>query len=215
MQYKGFRKIEINGLLQLALCSLLLFVFPFFSDEVESFLMFWGLTSLLFVSATLIQNRTYHFREIALSLIVIRVITSILDLQMLETLVNLAVVAFFAWVSLALVKQVMQKEQGPEAIVDAIAGYLLLGISLTLVMAVIQHFDPNAFTEGGSPLVSKKNYFSSNSYFVFMTYTTVGYGDIIPVSDAGRAFSKFTAILGQIYISVVIAILIGKSIKSK
>jgi hypothetical protein len=109
----------------------------------------------------------------------------------------------------------MLKEAGIEMILEAIAGYLLLGIALTLVMGIILILAPNSFSLSGVFLESGPLQFSTNSYYVFITYTTVGYGDIIPVSDIARAFAKLTALSGQLYISVVIAILIGKYIQTK
>jgi hypothetical protein len=104
----------------------------------------------------------------------------------------------------------MIKGSGVEVLLEAISGYLLLCIALTFIMSAIQFFDPNAFFLAGNPLTSSLYLASLNSYYVVITYTTVGYGDIIPMTDLARVFSKLTALTGQIYISIVIAILIGK-----
>lgn len=46
-------------------------------------------------------------------------------------------------------------------------------------------------------------------YYSFVTLTTLGYGDITPVSPAAKSFSFIEAVTGQIYIAVLIARLVG------
>jgi len=47
-------------------------------------------------------------------------------------------------------------------------------------------------------------------YFSFVTITTLGYGDITPVTQTARAISIVLAISGQMYITIIIAVIIGK-----
>jgi len=42
-----------------------------------------------------------------------------------------------------------------------------------------------------------------------VTLTTLGYGDITPVSSAARALTSFEAVIGQLYLAVMIARLVG------
>jgi voltage-gated potassium channel Kch len=46
-------------------------------------------------------------------------------------------------------------------------------------------------------------------YFSFVTITTVGYGDIYPVSPLARATAATEALLGQLYLVVLVARLVG------
>ena len=46
-------------------------------------------------------------------------------------------------------------------------------------------------------------------YFSFVTLTTCGYGDIIPRSQALRTFAVLEAVMGQMYLAVLIARLVG------
>ena len=50
------------------------------------------------------------------------------------------------------------------------------------------------------------------TYFSFITMTTVGFGDITPKGDAARSFSMAEAVMGQIYLTVLIADLVGKRV---
>ncbi len=47
-------------------------------------------------------------------------------------------------------------------------------------------------------------------YFSFITMATVGYGDITPISSETQTLSYLIAIIGQLYVAIVVAIIVGK-----
>jgi hypothetical protein len=49
-------------------------------------------------------------------------------------------------------------------------------------------------------------------YFSFTTLTTLGYGDILPVSPVARSLATSEALFGQLYPAVMIARLISLEI---
>jgi hypothetical protein len=81
----------------------------------------------------------------------------------------------------------------------AIAAYLALGIAFSFIFATIHSLDPDAFRSVIDGGLGEFNYFS------FVTMTTVGYGDITPVTDVARAVVVFQTIMGQIFLVVVVA----------
>ncbi len=81
----------------------------------------------------------------------------------------------------------------------AIAAYLALGIAFSFIFATIHSLDPDAFQAVAGGGLGEFNYFS------FVTMTTVGYGDITPVTDVARAVVVFQTIMGQIFLVVVVA----------
>ncbi|MCH7581044.1 MAG: hypothetical protein IIC72_00250 [Acidobacteria bacterium] len=81
----------------------------------------------------------------------------------------------------------------------AIAAYLALGIAFSFIFATIYGVNPEAFTSVIDGGLGEFNYFS------FVTMTTVGYGDITPVTDLARAVVVFQTIIGQIFLVVVVA----------
>ena len=46
-------------------------------------------------------------------------------------------------------------------------------------------------------------------YYSFVTITTLGYGDVTPVADVAKSFSFIEAVVGQIYLVVLVARLVG------
>jgi hypothetical protein len=82
--------------------------------------------------------------------------------------------------------------------------YLLLGYAFALAFQAIGEFDTGQFFAGGTE-ESTGNFL----YFAFVTMTTVGYGDLAPVSGIGRAFAIALALTGQIYLVTVVAIIVS------
>ncbi len=95
-------------------------------------------------------------------------------------------------------------------VILAISGYLLLGIIGTLINTIMLAYDPDdiSISEG-------TNKFGEVMYYTFITLTTIGYGEIVPQSVTSRSISIFIGASGQIYLTVIIAMIVGKYISFK
>ena len=98
-------------------------------------------------------------------------------------------------------------------IINSINGYLLLGILGALLLAmsnlvhkVVYHLDVDTIHFAGKAA----NGFHDYLYFSFVTMTTLGYGDITPVSSFAKSVTLIIAVAGQFYMTILIAILVGK-----
>lgn len=93
----------------------------------------------------------------------------------------------------------------------AICVYLLAGLAWAYAFEILLVFDPAAFhlpaIYGPPPART-----GLLRYFSFVTLTTLGYGDILPVSPFARAFATSEALFGQLYPAVMIARLISLEI---
>jgi hypothetical protein len=47
-------------------------------------------------------------------------------------------------------------------------------------------------------------------YYSFVTMTTLGYGDLLPLREESRSLSILLSILGPMYVAILIAMLVGK-----
>ena len=96
----------------------------------------------------------------------------------------------------------------------AIAVYLLLGLMFALVFALISLVDPTAFdlsvldldTDPRSRLDRMLGQFS---YFSFIMLTTVGFGDVTPLSGLAKQFAVFEGLIGQLYPAILLARLVS------
>ncbi|MGZ6307069.1 MAG: potassium channel family protein [Ktedonobacterales bacterium] len=91
-----------------------------------------------------------------------------------------------------------------ETILGAVSVYLLLGFSFASVFATIGSFSPSPFFAGYSPATANDYLF-----FSYTTLTTVGYGNLVPAGTFGRTFAMVEALLGQIYLVIVVARLVS------
>lgn len=87
----------------------------------------------------------------------------------------------------------------------AIAVYLLLGLLWALVYGVISAADPDAFTGLEQFSLEQSGAQQPYLYFSFVTLTTLGYGDMSPVSPFARTLAYFEAVFGQLFLAVTIA----------
>ena len=97
-----------------------------------------------------------------------------------------------------------------DKIFAAICVYLLIGYAWTFVYALLEELQPGSFVALSA--VAPNDYrarYMEMRYFSFMTLTTVGYGDIVPHSSATRTLAALEAVVGQIYLTVLIARLVG------
>jgi len=85
----------------------------------------------------------------------------------------------------------------------ALSVYLLLGVIFAIFYTQVAAVDPAAF----SPEQTAAD--SSLYYFSFITLTTVGFGDIVPAVDWLRAATVLEGLLGQIFLVVLVARLVG------
>jgi voltage-gated potassium channel len=91
-----------------------------------------------------------------------------------------------------------------EIIKGAISVYFLMGILWAVFYEMVLIADPGAIS-----MKSDVMPFSEIMYFSFVTLTTLGYGDITPASQLARNLAVLEATLGQIYMTVLIARLVG------
>jgi hypothetical protein len=89
----------------------------------------------------------------------------------------------------------------------AIAVYLLFGVFWAHAYHIAATLVPGSFA-GPAELANVSGW----AYYSFVTLTTVGYGDITPVSQVARTLSIAEALTGQLYLAVLIARLVAMEI---
>lgn len=99
-----------------------------------------------------------------------------------------------------------------DAICGSISVYMLIGVIFSAGYSILLLLKPDSFTIAETLEISDPSLGPHRLmlYFSFTTLTTVGYGDISPVSDLARSLANVEAILGQAYLTVLVARLVGK-----
>jgi hypothetical protein len=95
-----------------------------------------------------------------------------------------------------------------EVLSAGIATYLVLGMTWAMLYLLVSLLDPNAFLLAGSAAAGNAFDGFDAMYFSFVTITTMGYGDISPVSPVARMLAVLEATTGVLYLAVLIARLV-------
>lgn len=116
---------------------------------------------------------------------------------------------FVTWVELRSVLK--QKEITSETISMSISVYLLFAVTCGLLYAVIFERHPEAFSFGSTPAPSmaEQNVFAVFVYFSLTTLSTIGFGDITPLTLPARYAAVAEGITGQFYLAILVARLVG------
>lgn len=94
-----------------------------------------------------------------------------------------------------------------DTIVGSIAVYLMMGLAWAFSFLFLEQAQPGSFLRGDEPLAGSP--IDVYVGFSFVTLTTLGYGNIHPVTDQANALAYSEAIFGQLYLTILVARLIG------
>jgi voltage-gated potassium channel len=98
-------------------------------------------------------------------------------------------------------------------LINSINGYMLIGVLGAVLLAVdeiLRNFffriDAGGINFAGGGAQGFHDYL----YFSFVTMTTLGYGDVTPVSSFAKSVTILIAVAGQLYLTMLVAMLVGK-----
>ena len=132
------------------------------------------------------------------------------EIRGLKILTFLLNTLFFIFVTIALVSHVAgARKVYSSTLLCAINSYLLIGLTLSILAMTLDLFNPGSFAQ----LDPMKEGFAAFIYYGFVTLSTLGYGDITPTTEAARSLSLFTALFGQLYLVMIMALIIGKYLR--
>ncbi len=116
-------------------------------------------------------------------------------------------------ISCTLKQVVVGTEISANRLVGAVCIYLLLGVIWAVAYTVLNMISPGSFQ--GFSLLADRAWDSEWLYFSFVTMTTLGYGDISPISATARSLAYMQAVFGQLYVAILVAGLVGAYISSR
>ncbi len=105
-----------------------------------------------------------------------------------------------------LVRTVKAEAVDLDVLCGAISVYLLLGVTWAVCYRVIETLAPGSFALI-EPVIAAD--WSQLLYFSLTSLTTLGYGDITPLSPVARVWSTLEAVTGVLYIAILIARLVS------
>jgi len=91
--------------------------------------------------------------------------------------------------------------------------YLTIGLTFVALFGLLCLFVPEAF-KGIGPMSKNFGVAGDLIYFSFVTLTTIGYGDIVPLHPYVRGVANFEAVIGQLYPATLLARLVTLELAS-
>lgn len=137
-------------------------------------------------------------------------IDAVLHIRALKILAGLFGAAFFWFIAFVIMKYVFffRSKVNVDLIYGSISAYLLIGNGFGELYVALAIAIPDSFE--GLDLIRDLDYVTrSLTYYSFVTLTTLGYGDITPATHYTRVLAYTEAILGQLYLTILVARLVG------
>ena len=87
--------------------------------------------------------------------------------------------------------------------------YLLMGVAGAGVYTYVESIAPCSFALGGASDQNSAPLWSDLLFFSFTALTTVGYGDMTPVTSQARSLATLESTAGVLYLAILVARLLG------
>lgn len=121
-------------------------------------------------------------------------------------------------ITLVIKESLLSEEVTMDTIAGSLCAYLLLGFAFASIYALIDIVAPSSFISsipGKEGLIDLASSDLDRIYFSFVTLLTVGYGDIVPASPPAKLTTIIEGFIGQVYLVVLIARLVGMHVSQK
>jgi voltage-gated potassium channel len=134
----------------------------------------------------------------------------------LQTLRYLSMLLFLFWVCGLLLRDIIVRSNNVniELIFGAINVYLMVGLAFAFVYGFAEFVQPGSFT-GLDSYAGNQGSVVQFIYFSYVTLSTLGYGDITPLTPLATTCSYVEAIFGQLYLAILVARLVGLHISNR
>jgi hypothetical protein len=195
----------------------LLVLSPFFEEFFRLRVLEDLFVTAIFIYAAYSLSRSKALVAAAVSLaapaIVLFWIKPYVSVRWLEISGGLCGTAFMAIIIAAILHHIfLQQDVSADLIAGAIVAYLLMAVMWSMLYGVLEDVHPGSFNLPTGTLQASPTLFR---YFSLVTITTVGYGDITPVTHAARAFANLEAVVGQLYLVILVSWLVGMYVSKK
>ena len=181
--------------------------------EMDGLILMIALSSILVIGIFSLQESRLLFGT-GIVLAAVAVLLTVMDFLDAKNqtfkLIALADIFVFFAISIALAVRHLFHE-GPitlNRLMGGICIYILLGMCWSIIYMYLVWWRPDSFA--GAVIDTPDNpVFWDMIYFSFVTLTTLGYGDITPAAPVARALAYTEAIVGQLFIAILIGTLVG------
>jgi hypothetical protein len=127
-----------------------------------------------------------------------------------DVVAQIVFLALLVWVTWSLIRTLLEHQTVERhTLYGAACAYLLIGLAFTALYVVLEHVHPPALVADLARRGRTDLAWADVVFFSFMTLTTVGYGDITPVSPEARLVALFEAVAGVFFLAFWVARLVA------
>lgn len=198
----------------LASLIVIYFASPFLTDwTIGTLTVFF----MFLAAVTLVVYQIQHSKQLLklyISLVLLAFLLRVLSYSQLTPLdfnrffevFAMAILLAFLALSIYLIlwELIVAEQVTADTIKGGICVYFLFGFLWTIMYNIVYSFDADAFQSVADTVTR-----ADLTHFSFTTLTTVGYGDIAPLSQAARVLANLEGMVGVMYPTVFIARLVG------
>ena len=204
-------------LILLVLILLTIVLTPFLDDFIETRILMDFFLTVIFI-AIILAIRSKRSQLIIASILALPLILStwsfyFVELRSISLMTRIFGALFFGYSVINILHIVVQSEEvTKETIFAAIVAYLLIALTWSFLYMILELMIPGSFVFPDKSFRAETMQFE---YFSFVTITTLGYGDIIPLSNKASALALLEALIGQVYLVVLVAWLVGMHVSRR
>lgn len=198
---------NIGGFVLLVEIFFLIFLTGFFPETTHRFLFPFLYFTLYLTTVISLEKNKKTMLWVASLLLIAQGVFKFFNLEIIEAVSKVLNFLFFSFIVILLIQQIASAEQVTRRVIlEAVNGYLLLGLVFTFLIGLMIQVDPLSYNfsqQGNAGL-------HNSMYYGFVTFATLGYGDLVPLKPYAKSLSILIAVCGQLYVAVIIALLVGK-----
>ena len=205
--------LTLSSSLLLTILFITIFIIPLFPVTYHRILFSVSYTIIFILSAFSVQYLQKRVMYFALLVIVVEWISIILNMPILFKIsLPINFIFFLFMVGILIIQIAKAKDVTILVLLESISVYLLLGISFSIIVSLLESISPNSFNFNkiSGPINSNYLYNIDYMYFTFVSFTSTGYGDYLPLTPTAKSLSILISIIGQLYIAIIIAMIVGK-----
>lgn len=183
-------------------------ILPLVDREFFQLLLFMG---IMLSGIRAVSERRRHFRiglAIGVPTIIGDWVAYFVSSPGLDVFIQVAYLLFVSYVGIRVFGYVLaQGRVDPDRIFAAISVYFLIALGFAIVYGFMESITPGSFsglTTGGDDLPSAEFF-----YYSLVTLTTLGYGEITPVTPQVRSLAAIEAMMGVFYVAILVARLVA------
>ena len=209
-------KLTRNNLILLICLLIVVLLYPLL------FVQFGLILKIIFTAIILSGTFSLEFRKRTRNILITSGIVTIFLTWLSYLIINdllkiagyLSFFCFNLFITVFMVRHIARNKNVTLTIlISSINAYLLIGVLGAVLLAMeeilrefVFHLDAGGINFAGNGAQEFHDYL----YFSFVTMTTLGYGDVTPVSSFAKSTTIIIAVTGQLYLTMLVAMLVGK-----